>query len=307
MASSSLQRWLGRLDEARGQEAGACAACCLEVLQHAPGAAVARALGQLRRLGHEGYALAALGAFQRLCGEGRGGDPGCLGRMAVAESLLCLEWNHPEPWLGGLSVVQWEPVFGGRVDAAAGLRGLCALGLVRSGDARAPLALARLLADPQGEARRGAIRALREAPEEWALPLLAHRALCRDEDVDAQLDLFHGLLERGGEDTRGLVAGFLADSWEEGREAAAIALGERGGDEGAELLWARLEEEPLRPARRPLWLGLSLSRAEAGRGRLLATLRAADRERRREVEAALDGVLDDELRTVLDSPRHKPN
>jgi len=186
------------------------AACCLEALDQAPGAGVARALGQLRRLGHEGYAQVALRAFDRLCVEGRQGDPGCLGRMAVAESLLSLDWSHPEPWLGGMVLVQWEPVFGGRVDAAAGLRGLCALGLVRSGDSRAPVALARLLADPQGEARRGAIRALREAPEDWALPLLAHRALCRNEDLDAQLDLFHGLLERGGQDTRNLVAGFLA-------------------------------------------------------------------------------------------------
>jgi hypothetical protein len=189
------------------------------------------------------------------------------------------------------------------VDAAAGLRGLCALGLVRAEDPRAPLALARLLADSQSEARRGAIRALREAPESWALPLLAHRALLCTEDVDAQLDLFHGLLEREQGEAFQLVADFLAGSWEEGREAAAIALGERGGEPGARLLWDSLDEEPLRERRRPLWLGLALARGEAGRGELLSRLAGAGRELKREVELALDGVLDDELRAAWSGGR----
>lgn len=294
-----LESWLRRLEEARETDPSTSVGICLDALQQAPGAVVVRALGQLRRLGHDGFAEAALTAFPRLCHDGRRTDPGCAGRMAIAEGLLALEWNHTEPWHTGISLVQWEPVFGGRVDTAAGLRGLCALGLVRAEDARAPLALARLLADSQGEARRGAIRALREAPESWALPLLAHRALLRTEDVDAQLDLFHGLLEREHAAAFELVADFLCADWEEGREAAAIALGERGGEPGARRLWECLDAEPLRERRRPYWLGLALSRAEAGRGELLARLGTGGRELKREVELALDGVLDDALRAAL--------
>lgn len=299
MAALKTEQWLARLDEARGRDAGACAVLCLEALRLAPGPVVARAMGGLRRIGHDGYAEAALEAFPRLCHDGRKADPGCAGRRALAEGLLALDWNQPEPWWTGVSLVQWEPVFGGRVDAAAGLRGLCALGLVRADDPRAPLALARLLADPEAEARRGAVRALREAPEPWALPLLAHRALLRSEDLDAQLDLLHGLLEREQPDAFQLVADFLDDAWEEGREAAAIALGERGGAAGAALLWQRLEDEPLPARRRPLWLGLALSRCGDGRGELLTRLPGSTAARRLEVERALEGVLDEELRRAL--------
>lgn len=301
-----LEAWLQRLEEARLLEGAGRVDCCLEALRLAPGTAVVRALGQLRRLGHDAFAEAALDAFPRLGADGRRLDPGCAGRVAIAEALLALDWSLPEPWRTGIALVQWEPVFGGKVDSAAGLRGLCALGLVRAEDPGAPLALARLLADPQSEARRGAIRALREAPESWALPLLAHRALLRTEDLDAQLDLFHGLLEREQDEAFSLVAGFLLDDWAEGREAAAIALGERGGPAGARLLWRCLDEEPLRERRRPLWLGLALARGDEGRGELLARLRTAGRELKREVDSALDGVLDDELRACLaGSPARK--
>jgi len=300
MKTPRTEQWLARL-RAAAEEPGA-AALCLEALRAAPGPVVARAMGLLRRLGHDGHAEEAREAFARLCREGRAGDPGCAGRRALAEGLLALDWSQSEPWWTGVTLVQWEPVFGGRVDAAAGLRGLCALGLARAGDARAPLALARLLADPEAEARRGAVRALREAPASWALPLLAHRALLRAEDLDGQLELFHGLLEREDPQAFALVAGFLDEAWEEGREAAAIALGERGGAEGAHLLWAALEEELLPQRRRPFWLGLALSRCEEGRGLLLARLPGSPPARRREAAQALEGLHDEELSRAMGSP-----
>jgi HEAT repeat protein len=300
-----LDHWLDRLEQARSLDPADRAAVCLETLAEAPGPAVARALKGLRRLGHDGYAETALAAFPRLCHDGLRIDPGCAGRRAIAEGLLALDWTQSEPWWEGLGIVQWEPVYGGRVDAGAGLRGLCALGLVRSGDTRAPLALARLLADPEVEARRGAVRALREAPSLWALPLLAHRALLRAEDLDAQLDILHGLLEREDEAAFHLVADLLADADGESREAAAIALGERGGDAGARLLWCRLAEEVLPPRRRPLWLGLALSRCDEGRPRLLRHLATAPAMQVREAAWALDGLRDEELTTVLAGPEER--
>jgi len=298
-----LDHWLARLEAAREQDATSAAALCHEALHKAPGAAVARAMGLLRRLGHEGHGALATEAFERLCADGLKQDPGCLGRRAVAEGLLALDWLPCEPWWSGVELVQWEPVWGGRVDTAAGLRGLCALGLVRCGDARAPLALARLLADKESEARRGAVRALREAPEAWALPLLAHRALLGVEDLDAQLDLLHGLLERDQSQAFHFVARELRHPREESREAAAIALGERGGAGGAALLWSLLEEALLPNQRRAAWIGLALSRCAEGRDALLAHLSVAPRHVRGEAALALEGLRDEELDAALAAPQ----
>lgn len=299
MAKLRLDHWLDGLERVRESASPDALQYCLQAVEQAPGAAVARAMALLRRLGHEGHGGQAALAFERLCADGLKADPGCLGRMALLEGLLALDWPGPEPWWSGLHLVQWEPVWGGRVDTAAGLRGLCALGLLRSADARAPLALAILLADRECEARQGAVRALREAPESWALPLLAHRAVMGVEELDAQLDLLHGLLEREQAQAFQLVAAQLQSESESSREAAAIALGERGGPEGAGLLWDFLDHNLLPQERRAAWIGLALSRCAEGREALLDQIATMPAVRRREVAEALSGLRDADLELAL--------
>lgn len=299
MAVVRLEQWLARLDEAREGEPIQAVPLCVEVLAKAPGPAVARAAGLLAHLDGSALGAVALDAFSRLGEEGVKLDPGCMGRLALVEALLEVEWPQHEPWWTGLHTVQWEAVWGGRVDTAAGLRGRCALGVVRVGDPRASLALARLLADGEPEARRGAVRALREAPEAWALPLLAHRATAQVEDMDLQLDLYLGLLEREDALAFDLVADALDSKREDSREAAAIALGERGGVRGAALLWATLEEGFRAEERRAAWIGLALSRSAEGREALFRFLENAPSTTRREAAEALEGLRDQELDALL--------
>lgn len=298
--ASRLEQWLARLDAARDGEASQRLTLCQEALAKAPGAAVARAAGFLRQQECPGWEHLAVDAFERLGVDGAKVDPGCLGRLALAEALLEVEWPQSEPWWSGLQTVQWEAVWGGRVDAAAALRGRCALGFVRCGDPRGAVALAALLADAEPECRQGAVRALREAPELWALPLLAHRAVADVESMDLQLDLFQGLLERDNDSAFQLVATALRLGRPETREAAAIALGEQGAAPGALLLWALLDEAVLPHARRAAWLGLALSRCAEGRQALLAHLKDAPRALRHEAAEALEGLRDKELEALLE-------
>ena len=60
------------------------------------------------------------------------------------EALARLGYDDPSVFLRGLRHIQFEPVYGGRVDTAVDLRGASAFGLVESGG--------RLLADPGQQA-----------------------------------------------------------------------------------------------------------------------------------------------------------
>jgi hypothetical protein len=114
-----------------------------------------------------------LAAAERLLRAPAKADPGCAAKAALVEALDRLGHDDVELFRRALRYVQWEPVFGGRVDTAVDLRGAGAMGLARLDPADLLLDLARLLADPQPgarirEAARGreeaeVVRALREA------------------------------------------------------------------------------------------------------------------------------------------------
>jgi hypothetical protein len=72
-------------------------------------------------------------------------DPNCLAKKAIAEALYRLEYGEETLFLKGIRLVQKESVWGGKVDTAPGLRGVCALGLVRMNYPDAMGALADLL------------------------------------------------------------------------------------------------------------------------------------------------------------------
>ncbi|MCU0521651.1 MAG: hypothetical protein MUF84_13280, partial [Anaerolineae bacterium] len=67
--------------------------------------------------------------FERLMVNPTKTDPGCAAKTAIVEALYRLEAYRPETYLAGIGHVQMEPVWGGREDTAAKLRGMSALGL----------------------------------------------------------------------------------------------------------------------------------------------------------------------------------
>lgn len=291
-----------RLDELREAEAAGpqqARAAALEALGSGQGALQARAASLLRKLdAGESAPRLAEALAEQLAGDGQK-DGGAVGKLALARALLVFGWTDAALWSAAVRCVQFEPVWGGRVDAAAGLRAVAALGLVRSSAVDAGLELARLLADGEREARAGAVEALREAPSLWALPLLL-LASRSERDPALLADLLEGLLERGGlspDDLREELAG--AD--DERREAAALALAAAGGDEALDLLLEALVEQPLPAARRGLWLGLLGLRGDDSRDRLSDWLRSAGADHRPEAAETAAALGEEDWTRRLDA------
>src|SRR4051794_23936856 len=69
-------------------------------------------------------------AFARFVRQGGSLDKGCKATVAIARALFAMDYDNAELYLTGMRHVQMEPVWGGSVDTAAELRGICAMGLV---------------------------------------------------------------------------------------------------------------------------------------------------------------------------------
>ena len=65
-------------------------------------------------------------AFVRLCERATDRDPGCRAKIAIARALRALDAWEDEVFVRGISLVQQEPVWGGKEDTAAELRAECA-------------------------------------------------------------------------------------------------------------------------------------------------------------------------------------
>lgn len=292
------QAWLDQLDQInRDGDRPAKRALVPKLLTAASGAVVARGLRLLPVVAEDAEQLEQ--CFLRLRKSGRKLDAGCRGKEAILRLALDKDWPLQELWRSALHTVQEEPVFGGRVDTAATLRGLGGLGMLRSGGPDAALELAELLADREVEARKGAIEALRESRADWAAALLLHRLVAGGEETDLQAELLLALLELRPE--AGLRrAGSMLESRESiKREAACFALAEDPGAESAELLWNGLANQLLPADRRPFWLALALMRCEEGRGRLLEEIKGMPPPRREELQVALEGIQDEDIERTL--------
>ncbi len=152
-------------------------------------------------------------------------DPNCIGKRAIAEALYQLNARETELFLAGIRHVQMEPVWGGQIDTASGLRATCALGLVRANYLEMFNELADLLADRESEARIGAARALAYSGSLQAVPLLRLRVQIGD-DASVLAECFSALLRLAPAASLSLVARFLQSPNPQVSEMAALALGE---------------------------------------------------------------------------------
>jgi HEAT repeat protein len=162
--------------------------------------------------------------FERLI-QNPSADPNCLGKKAIADALYRLEYSEEQPFLQGIHHVQMEPVWGGQVDTAPGLRNVCALGLVRMHYSDVMLELADLLADPELEARVGAVRAVAYSENPQAVPLLRLKLRLGD-DPAVLSECFAALLRLAPASSLPLVTSFLSHANDQVQEMAALALGE---------------------------------------------------------------------------------
>lgn len=177
-------------------------------------------------------------AFERYMVNGQKTDPGCIAKTAIVNALYRMEAHQLDVYLKGIGHRQLEPVYGGREDTAAKLRGVSALALVRINYPSAMLQLAHLLADPESDARIAAARAIGDAGNVVSgEPLLRYKALIGDAHPQVLCECFGALLHLAPDTSLAFVAGFLRrDPAHPGAhtgaasgpvaEAAAVALGE---------------------------------------------------------------------------------
>jgi hypothetical protein len=249
--------------------------------------------------GLSGHAEDLRAVWARFVAPGQKIDPGCRAKESALTALDVLEWFDAEPFLAAVRYTQFEPVYGGTVDTAGGvrLRALCAL--LRQHHSRALLHAAELLADPLVEVRAGAAEALGHCPGEVAAALLVQRLRTGD-DPRVLLACATALLELDGAFGRELLAGWLTDEDEERREVAALAMGQSKAEESGDCLIAWLESLTWD---RDVDLGmraLALQRGERARSYLLECVRSGSASRARAAVAALsDHLYDPQLRDSL--------
>lgn len=236
-------------------------------------------------------------------------DPGCLAKTALFKALVEGESTAAQLYRGALEVIQKEPVWGGSVDTAAGLRALAAEGLLACDDAGRMDCWARLLADPEPEARRGALRALGACADPCALPLLRYKCLNGDPDPDLLRAGLAALLALAGPDEIAFVSAGLRGNEGLRRQAAALALCEAGSEAALEPVFRLLDHEPEGEFRELLRLALAGSGQPAARAWLLAELaRGALPSARGALQALLALRDDPELaREVADTLARRGN
>ncbi|MCX5659570.1 MAG: HEAT repeat domain-containing protein [Planctomycetota bacterium] len=213
-------------------------------------------------------------------------DKGCRAKAAAADALYRLAAPADEVFLVGIRHVQMEPVWGGNEDTAAGLRGSCALGLVRMNHPRAMVELADLLADKEAPARIAAAAAIAYSENPAGVPLLRLRAKAGDR-AEVLAECFAALLKLDPAGSMAFVAGFLKHEDEETAQATAMAMGGSRRPETLAPLQAwwegTLEETP----RRTALLAIALLRHEPALAFLVEIVRSGTGRSARDAAEAL--------------------
>jgi hypothetical protein len=211
-------------------------------LAHKNNHVVARAAQILAEANVKGLEDDLVTAFERFMDDPLKSDPGCAAKTAVIETLYHLGCEREEPFLQGIRHLQPEPTYEGKQDTAARLRAFSALGLSRSLYPDKMLELADLLADPELDARLGAVHAVAASRQMAGVPLLRFKALVGDEDPRVLHECFRSLLEVDPESSLDFVAAFLMKENEALCESAALALGESRLEGAFEVLRAWCQE-----------------------------------------------------------------
>lgn len=214
-------------------------------------------------------------ALMRLLAKPAKSDPGCLAKNALADALNALEHDDPAPFFAGARHVQMESAWGakdGKEDAAPYLRGKCAFGLARLAPPGAEECLVDLLADPEPQARRGAVNALAYLGGQGPAWLLRLKVRHGDPDPGVIGDCLAALMALAPGSTLPLLVEQL-DAAPETAEAAALALGESRHPEAFEALRAHWEAHVEEAARERLLLPLALLRSDASLDFLLEIVR----------------------------------
>ncbi|HSV16592.1 MAG TPA: hypothetical protein VLI90_20175 [Tepidisphaeraceae bacterium] len=227
-------------------------------------------------------------------------DKGCAAKTAIANALYTLGHVDAQTFLRGVRHVQMEPTFGGHADAAAELRGICGLGLVRCGYRDALLELTSLLMDKEPQTRQMAVRAVVYAGHNEGAMLLRMKVLAGDESGEVIAEAFDGLMKLTPAKSLDFVARFLDDRNPATAESAAVAIGGSRTPVAYERLRQQWEHQIRPEPRRPLLLAIAMTRQPQAVEFLLERVREDSAKPASDAVAALGMYKhDDAVRTKL--------
>ncbi|HLT37776.1 MAG TPA: hypothetical protein VK034_15900 [Enhygromyxa sp.] len=229
-------------------------------------------------------------------------DPGCRIKAGVVKALDILREPADDLFLAGIRHVQPEPVWGGSQDTAVALRGMCAIALVNRRHPDAMIELARLLGDPEREARRAAADAVAQSGDALTgVPLLILRVRASEPEPEVLGACFAGMLSLAADQTFGFVVEHLRARDPLLVEAAALALGQARPNGGLDVL-RELAERSFGDLRKIALLSISMLRSEAGWEYLLGLVTEAAPPLARDAIEAL--AVYRELPSLAERVRH---
>ena len=165
-------------------------------------------------------------------------DPGCKAKTPLCEALRLLEHDDADFFLENIHYQQFEPIFGGDTDVAAGLRAVCGFALIQLNDPRAMSELVDLLGDREKTARAGAARAIAHGGGQTRELLLRLKIDLGDDQPEVLGECFAGLIRLNPGSAIARIGKFLQHSSEDVRCEAALALGESRSEAAFPLLQA---------------------------------------------------------------------
>jgi len=252
---------------------------------------VSKAAAMVGELGFVELTPELLTAFDRFLIDPSKSDPKCWAKEAIVKALKDVGHRNSAVFIKGISHKQMEPIWGGEVDTAPGLRGACALMLADSelSDLEVLNHLSVALADPERVVRVEVARAMGQLSCREALPLLRFKALIGDADVEVLGHCLAALLEIGQGQEVAFVARYLDGADDEVRAEAASVLAvskEAGAVEALRNYWKQILPEDLRNS---LLLSLQTS-PQRQAAELLASIVEDGDEPTRRITAALEAL-----------------
>src|SRR5271165_1096385 len=130
MSKEAFDRKLAEIEALRPAQEETAQAQLRKALKDRNNYAAAKAAAIAGDRGFAALAPDLVAAFDRFLANAVKSDPQCWAKTAIAKALKDLGHSEAEVFFRGTAHVQMEPVWGGRQDTAATLRGTCALALV---------------------------------------------------------------------------------------------------------------------------------------------------------------------------------
>jgi HEAT repeat protein len=273
---------------------------------------VSKAAALVAEFGLVALASGLVAAFDRFMSNPAKTDPKCWAKTAIAQALKDLGYADPALFLRGLAHVQPEGVWGGHEDAAANLRGVCALGLAQSelDDFEILERLVDLLSDPAKTVRINAVHAISHFSRREAQLLLRLKAIDGDRESEVIGECFAGLLELAPRESPAFVARFMAHEEEEISFEAITALGQ-GQDPTAVALLIEAWKGPRNAAvRQAILASLGASRQDSALDFLLSIVaERGTNEAQAAIEALAKGRFRercrDRLHAIIDARKER--